>query len=210
MQGVSHPTPNWYDDPHNPAYYRYWNGTSWTGHVSPKRSGPTTPDGVPLASWGERLGARLLDGLIAGLVGLPFTGYFIYRYAQVSNRWSQQVSESATGGGRPDIFPPAEVWRWLAAMTLVSFLVSITYEATFLRRNGATPGKRIVGIRVRQWRRDGELTYPVIARRVLSMQGVQMLPFIGLLNVLWPLWDARKQAWHDKAAGTSVVRAVKR
>jgi uncharacterized RDD family membrane protein YckC len=27
----------------------------------------------------------------------------------------------------------------------------------------------------------------------------------GLLNHLWPLWDAKKQALHDKVAATNVV-----
>ena len=27
-----------------------------------------------------------------------------------------------------------------------------------------------------------------------------------LLNVLWPLWDDKRQALHDKAARTNVVR----
>ena len=26
------------------------------------------------------------------------------------------------------------------------------------------------------------------------------------LDFLWPLWDRRRQAWHDKVAGTIVVR----
>ena len=30
---------------------------------------------------------------------------------------------------------------------------------------------------------------------------------IGALNFLWPLFDIKKQAWHDKVAGTIVVRA---
>ncbi len=206
---MSYPAPNWYDDPQHPAYYRYWDGTSWTGHVSPKYrpSQPSTPDGVPLASWGERLGARLLDGLILSLAGLPFTGYFLYHYVQEANQWSRQIGESAARGDNPDIAPPAELWGWLAATILISVLVGVVYEAVFLRRGGATPGKRIVGIRVRQRDREGQLSYSVIARRVLSMQALQLLPLIGLLNGLSPLWDAKKQAWHDKAAGTNVVRA---
>ena len=32
----------------------------------------------------------------------------------------------------------------------------------------------------------------------------------GFLDVLWPLWDRRRQAWHDKVAGTVVVRVPSR
>ena len=30
----------------------------------------------------------------------------------------------------------------------------------------------------------------------------------SMLDGLWPLWDPRKQAWHDKAAGSVVVRVA--
>jgi uncharacterized RDD family membrane protein YckC len=29
---------------------------------------------------------------------------------------------------------------------------------------------------------------------------------VGLLDVLWPLWDAKNQTLHDKAVGTVVLR----
>ena len=42
---------------------------------------------------------------------------------------------------------------------------------------------------------------------------LSLVPFVGsvtglysLLDVLWPLWDAKKQAIHDKIASTNVVR----
>jgi uncharacterized RDD family membrane protein YckC len=33
-----------------------------------------------------------------------------------------------------------------------------------------------------------------------------LFSFIALINYLWPLWDDKKQALHDKVAGTNVVR----
>src|SRR5262245_43489252 len=35
---------------------------------------PSTPDGVPLSGWWKRVAARILDGLIITIVGLPLTG----------------------------------------------------------------------------------------------------------------------------------------
>ena len=29
---------------------------------------------------------------------------------------------------------------------------------------------------------------------------------VGILDVLWPLWDAKNQTLHDKAVGTVVLR----
>ncbi len=37
----------WYDDPQDGSHYRYWDGTAWTGHRSPKAPGPAAPPGPP-------------------------------------------------------------------------------------------------------------------------------------------------------------------
>jgi uncharacterized RDD family membrane protein YckC len=33
-----------------------------------------------------------------------------------------------------------------------------------------------------------------------------IIPIVALVDLLWPLWDARNQTLHDKAAGTVVLR----
>ena len=44
-------------------------------------------------------------------------------------------------------------------------------------------------------------------RRVLRYIGdyIAMLPLF--LGILWVAWDPRKQGWHDKIAGTVVIRS---
>ncbi|MEN3343139.1 MAG: hypothetical protein V7644_2543 [Actinomycetota bacterium] len=80
-------------------------------------------------------------------------------------------------------------------------------------RSGRSVGERICGIAVRS---DPHRTQAV--RRVTHGQAfgraVMLYLFaatcawgVGVLNFLWPVWDAKKQAWHDKVAGTIVVRA---
>ena len=32
----------------------------------------------------------------------------------------------------------------------------------------------------------------------------------GALDFVWPLWDRKRQAWHDKVAGTVVIRTEHR
>lgn len=48
-----------------------------------------------------------------------------------------------------------------------------------------------------------------LAFGVLSLASV-VVGFVaivaGLLDGLWPLWDAQHQTWHDKTAGSVVVR----
>ena len=84
----------------------------------------------------------------------------------------------------------------------VTFLLFAVYFTVLTGDSGQTFGKRILGIRV--VRVDGG---PV-------SYGQAFLRFIGYipsfwffsLGFIWAAFDARKQAWHDKIAGTLVVR----
>jgi uncharacterized RDD family membrane protein YckC len=64
--------------------------------------------------------------------------------------------------------------------------------------------------------RPGPLSWGTVLLRWVTQNiaGVfAVVPVVGtlasvypLLDALWPLWDSRKQALHDKAARTNVVR----
>src|SRR6476659_2826124 len=68
-----------------------------------------------------------------------------------------------------------------------------------------------IGIRVRRADAPGPLDIvTAIRRRLLS--ALQLVPFVSgayfivfLLDGLWPLWDDKRQALHDKVARTQVV-----
>jgi class 3 adenylate cyclase len=68
---------------------------------------------------------------------------------------------------------------------------------------GATPGKRLLGLRVTA--EDGSPMDPRRAglRAVMSLASGAVL----MLGYAWALWDARSRTWHDLIAGTRVVRA---
>jgi uncharacterized RDD family membrane protein YckC len=73
----------------------------------------------------------------------------------------------------------------------------------FWMRRSATPGKMLFGARIV----DADTGAPATPRQlVIRYLGyyVSMLPFF--LGLLWVGWDPRKQGWHDKLAGTVVVR----
>jgi uncharacterized RDD family membrane protein YckC len=73
--------------------------------------------------------------------------------------------------------------------------------------SGQTWGKKIAHIRVV---RDGgeRLGYTRALIRWAVAIGLTILFIIpNLIDVLWPLWDAKRQALRDKAAGSIVVRA---
>jgi uncharacterized RDD family membrane protein YckC len=97
----------------------------------------------------------------------------------------------------------------VAFVTFVQLLVGLVYEVGFLLWKAATPGKLALGLRVRRWDAGQRLTPTVVVRRWIAYQGVQALPYIGLpylvIDLLWPVRDARRQALHDKFARTCVV-----
>jgi len=144
-----------------------------------------------LASWGSRVGAALLDGAIVWLIAILAIAV-------------AAIPSTIIGtGGTP---------LWL----LVSFLSAWAYyAATMVRegeRNGQTLGKQLCNIRV--VKEDGTpVTAGFAVLRDFVVKGL-LFGFIGgsfffpwLLNYLWPLWDDKNQALHDKMLASYVVKA---
>lgn len=107
-------------------------------------------------------------------------------------------------------------WRTLATsidLILVGALVSLldiaifaiplfAYFIIFWGWKGSTLGGMALGIRVQKI--SGEpIDWPTSVIRSLSSI-VSLLPFF--LGFFWAGWDPEKQSWHDKIAGTAVVR----
>jgi uncharacterized RDD family membrane protein YckC len=109
-----------------------------------------------------------------------------------------------------DLMNNGDYLRASLLLNLIYAVVWIGYELVMLKTVGATVGKLVCGLRVRAWVRPGPLQWGEVAKRVLTYQVAYAVPTIGplyvLLDVLWPLWDSKRQALHDKAAGTAVVR----
>ena len=90
----------------------------------------------------------------------------------------------------------------------ISLTIQGGYEIVMIATRGATLGKLAVGIRVRMADREARPPWASSALRYLPFNLPQLvLTFLWvLLDLLWPLWDPRRQTLHDKAAGTVVVR----
>lgn len=176
----------------------------------------TTPDGVETAGWGKRVLARILDIVFALILSLPFTGWFVWQYARVVQGWVDQITADAQAGRRAgSLVPPAEAYAYAVPAALIALVVYAVYEVAFLTRTGATPGKKIVGISVRLREAAGPPPIGAVLKRFAVWQLPSLLglipiagSFLSLFQVvdaLWPLWDPRRQALHDKVAKTNVV-----
>ena len=140
------------------------------------------------ASLGTRLAARLVDGL---LLAVPTTALTLAVVDLDADR--------------------IEVPLWIRAATL---LLAAVYEIAFVAFTGQTPGKRLLRITVvdvttgRPPRLDGATI------RYLVPSVPALLPGIGavitLVVYLSATWSPTRQGWHDRAAGTVVVRAASR
>jgi uncharacterized RDD family membrane protein YckC len=202
-----------------PPYPQQGQGYPQQGYGYPGQGRHMTPDGQLLAGWWRRVWARILDSIIVGLVGLPFTGYFYYKYFQVIwNNTSDLADRAARGEQPPSTFTiPAEAYKWVIPALLIGIVVSFVYEYLFLTKKGATLGKMALGIKVRLRDVPGNPTGSAVAKRIGFVVGISVLgviPLVGtlvglvaLLDDLWPLWDDKKQALHDKIAATNVVLA---
>lgn len=218
-------------DPGQPPLLRYWDGERWTEHTSPAPAQqyagqygapygaavPTTPDGVPLASWAQRLGAYVIDVLIlSGLslvLWIPFLPTLVDSFKDFIDE-SERATEN--GAAQPSLYAQTDLIWVFVAVTLLSLVLGLVWQVVWLRRRGATPGKLALGLRVRLRETPGQLSYGTILKRWLAQSGVGifgLVPFVGiltgiynLLNGLWPLWDDKNQALHDKFARTNVVR----
>jgi uncharacterized RDD family membrane protein YckC len=85
------------------------------------------------------------------------------------------------------------------------FLAALAYFAGMWAWKGTTVGGVVVGLKV--VRQDGyPLTLLVSIVRGLAAAFSIVMFFLGFL---WIIWDREKQGWHDKIAGTVVVRLPK-
>jgi uncharacterized RDD family membrane protein YckC len=170
-----------------------------------------------LSGWWRRVAARILDGIIASIIGLPLTGYFIYQYSKILGQYFDDTFKAAEAGHPvTSAALPPEIYKWLIPATLISLVVSFVYEYLFLTKKGATPGKMALGIAVRLRDTPGNPPGSAVVKRYGFYIGISLLAaipvvgtaisFLALLNDLWPLWDDKKQALHDKVAKTNVVR----
>ncbi len=175
----------------------------------------TTPDGVVLSGWWKRVLARVLDSFIVGIFTLPLTYAPIMRAGTIFADYLQQVMDAAKAGSSTVQDPPADFTGAIIQASLTVLVVYVIYEVAFLTWKGATPGRMIVGISVRLRERPGPPPLVVVLKRTAVKEGPAFLggvPFLGtmgslfsLVDDLWPLWDPKKQAIHDKVAKTNVV-----
>lgn len=90
---------------------------------------------------------------------------------------------------------------------LISWVLPAAAAIAFWIYRGATPGKMAISARVVDAATGGPLS---IGQSLIRYVGyfVSTIPFC--LGFLWIAFDSKKQGWHDKLAGSVVVRPQNR
>ena len=182
----------------------------WQSHPA------TTPDGVVLSGWWKRVLARILDGIIIGIVALPLTFAPMKQAANIFGDYIQQVMTATQAGSTTmPVQPTAQLTGPIMQASLITLALYLVYEITFLTRTGATIGRMVVGISVRLRDKAGPPPLVAVLKRTLVKEGGNLFGSVpvlgtlaslfGMLDSLWPLRDDEKQAIHDKVAATNVV-----
>ena len=142
--------------------------------------GPVDALGRPLAAWGQRLGAIVIDEIFIFIVTASAVFLFGLRHK--------------------------------FAGAVLSLVMAAAYYAVLNGSEmGQTFGKRAFGIQVRDAASGETIGVERAALRYVVVGLFRVVPFFGLftlLDGLWPLWDPRRQALHDKIAGSVVVRVT--
>ncbi|MEV4416637.1 RDD family protein [Catellatospora sp. NPDC049609] len=174
---------------------------------------PLAPNGLPLASFGDRLLAFLLDGLIAGVISMVVTlpASFIWIFSFVAT-----IEESA---GDYDVYgqpvPPDFLALFGPMMIFFAVVFGFTLVFTYLyyveyqlRKGGQTVGKKALKIRIVMANPAEALTRGALTKRWAVERVVGLfVPFFSYLDGFWQLWDKPlQQCLHDKAARTVVVK----
>ena len=195
-----------------------------------------TADGVPLAGWWWRVLAWFLDWLLLTLASFFYAGFtpdYTKGLTAWQNDYLQAFRAGSTAVPLP-FDPQYAIAVPMAIGEAVSVGVACVYVIVMLHFTGATLGQLVLGIRVvpeGQGLAPRPLAMSHVIRRVLGwnvlpagllVAGILLVgngfnAFLGMLCILggsmysllaalWAAWDPKRQGWHDKIAGTQLIR----
>lgn len=177
-----------------------------------KKDAPLSPTGRRYASFDRRMVAITIDTVILTLLLWPFNDWLTAQaYSHMVN--DQAVLEGVIPKGATEEEAQIAMMRYMLteggmveAMVFlfqVQFGVLAVYSVGFWHWwKGATPGKKLLKLRVVDAKTDAPLSD---WQAVFRIGGYLLagLPFlIGILSIQW---NKQRRGWHDLFAGTAVI-----
>jgi len=149
-------------------------------------------EGVQYVGFWARVMAALIDSALILLIIAPLL-YWFYGPAYFAPMLGSLYGPASSAGA--GLSGPVEfLLNWV--FPAIAVIVFWIYRQ-------ATPGKMIIGARIVDAKTGGPPSTGQLIGRYLGYY-VSMIPLF--LGMIWVAFDARKQGWHDKLAGTVVVR----
>ncbi|GAA4876422.1 RDD family protein [Ferrimonas pelagia] len=128
-----------------------------------------------------RVGAALIDSVLMVLLLAPLLSLFF--------------------GTEYLITPPVQ---FSLGDLLLNYLLPAVVVILFWIYRSATPGKMLLKLKIVDAKTGGQ---PRTGQLIVRYLGYYVSTLPLMLGLFWVGWDARKQGWHDKLAGTLVVRS---
>ncbi|MEV4710514.1 RDD family protein [Micromonospora sp. NPDC049374] len=170
------------------------------------------PGGQPLASFGDRLLAYLIDTAIAtGIMMVLFVPVFLVFWLRTLStlNWTNPDGTPA----EPDLatlFSDLVLPMLVLQAGLIVLLLGLywLYHVEYLKRTGQTLGKKVMNLRVVSLDPTRTLDRRMAGKRYLvQFVGGSLVPGGSYVDGLWQLWDKPwQQCLHDKFAETVVVK----
>ncbi|STY80687.1 RDD family protein [Moraxella catarrhalis] len=130
-----------------------------------------------------RFAALIVDDLIIMIISAP---YWFYNYQQMTMPVDQIPFYSAGDAILSLVLGAAVIWFWV--------------------KKGATPGKMLFGLQIRDAKTGQFISVP---RALLRYFSYLISSVILCLGLIWVGFDQKKQGWHDKIAKTVVVKRIR-
>lgn len=173
---------------------------------------PMPPTGVPFASYGSRVGAHLIDGLLSFLPVLLFGILGLWMAFKDSHEVPAGTFSDGTLTSTSSDTTLEGVHGSGFALAGLGFLITLLFglwnQGIRQGKTGQSLGKKMLHLKVV----DERTGLPTgagtgVGRYLLeAAAGAISSGFLTLIDLLWPLWDEKKQTLHDKIVHTVVVK----
>lgn len=176
---------------------------------------PLAPDGRPLANFGDRLLAYIVDGILLSAVGSVFTVpvliWWLRRFAEqmitLNNSFdpNQEVPPDAFGRFYGDLLLGYLVLFGISLV--INLVLTYVYLVEMTWKSGQTVGKRVMKLQTVPVDPSRQRSRKMFVRRWVVQQVAAAVPGFAWVDGLWQLGDKPlQQCLHDKAARTVVVK----
>ncbi|WP_422737233.1 RDD family protein [Micromonospora sp. WMMD729] len=173
-----------------------------------------SPAGQPLAGFGDRLLAWLIDTALASIVAMVL---FMPIFLVLWWRMFREMTRTNPDGTFVEPDPATFLTDFFLPLVLVEIGIFVVllglywlYHVEYLKRGGQTLGKKIMKLRVVPLDPSRTLDRRMAGRRwLVQYLACSLVPGLSYADGFWQLWDKPwQQCLHDKFAATVVVKVA--